>query len=306
MDALLATGPWPIDGGLATHLEFRGHDISGSLWSARILADDPGAIRDAHRDYVDAGARVLVTASYQVSRQGFVAAGRTAEQADAALRRSVDVAREAAADSEVLVAASVGPYGAITHDGGEYRGRYGLTHEQLVEFHAERVAVLVDAGPDLLAIETIPDADEAAALVDVLADHPDIAAWMTFSCGSATCTWAGQSIGDAVAVAAQSPSVRAVGVNCVDPALVAGLLQRIRAAVPLPMVAYPNAGRVWLPETESWSPASGGSGLPPEAVDAWLDAGVALLGGCCMTGPSDIAGIATASSRLRGGISGAG
>ena len=255
---------------------------------------------EAHRDYVAAGARVLVTASYQVSRAGFIAAGRTAAQADAALRRSVTIAKEAAAGSAALVAASVGPYGAITHDGGEYRGRYGLGHAQLVEFHAERIAVLLEAEPDLLAIETIPDADEAAALVEVLAEHPGVEAWLAFSCADAMTTWAGQPIADAVAVAAQSPAIGAIGVNCVDPRFVEGLVHRIRDGADLPVVAYPNAGGTWQPDTESWSPRADGGGLTAAALDRWLDAGVALLGGCCRTGPADIARVAAACARRRG------
>ena len=126
-----------MDGGLATELERRGHDLGDALWSARILADDPGEIRAVHQAYLDAGARVVVTASYQVSREGFVEAGRTSPQADAALRTAVEVAREAVADRDALVAASVGPYGAILHDGSEYRGRYGVSHAKLVDFHGD-------------------------------------------------------------------------------------------------------------------------------------------------------------------------
>lgn len=297
-----------IDGGLATHLEALGRDIGGPLWSARILADDPEAIVLAHGDFIDAGARVVITASYQVSRAGFVAQGRTAAQADAALRRSVEVAREAVqrragGSSGVLVAASVGPYGAITHDGAEYRGGYGLSHSQLVDFHGERIAVLAQVDPDLLAVETIPDADEAAAIAQVLADYRDLPAWVSFSCGDEERTWAGQPIVDAVSAAVQAPSVAAIGVNCVAPHLVTGLLGRIAGMSDLPagmpLVAYPNAGRVWLPDTETWSDpgdpagwAASGSGSGGWPATDWVAAGAQLIGGCCCVEPADIATLA--------------
>jgi homocysteine S-methyltransferase len=293
---------------LATHLEALGADISGPLWSARVLADHPEVLVDAHADFIDAGARVVISASYQVSRGGFVAQGRSAAQADVALRRSVEVAREAvhrrgADASGVLVAASVGPYGAITHDGGEYRGRYGLTHEELVDFHGERIEILAEADPDLLAVETIPDADEAAAIAEVLVDYPDLPAWMTFSCGDERTTWAGQPISEAVRAAVCAPSVTAIGVNCVAPHLVTGLLGRIAGATDLPtgmpLVAYPNAGRVWLPDTETWSDSAAGGGRVESAsgtqgwpVTDWVFAGARLIGGCCCVEPEAVSALA--------------
>lgn len=286
---------------MATHLEALDRDISGPLWSARVLADDPDSIVAAHGDFIDAGAQVVITASYQVSRAGFVAQGRSAKEADAALRRSVELAREAVArraQQRVLVAASVGPYGAITHDGGEYRGRYGLSAQELIDFHGERIAVLAEAAADLLAVETIPDADEAAAIVSVLADYPDLPAWVTFSCGDAERVWAGQPVADAVDVVTAAPSVVAVGVNCVAPHLVSDLLAGIATRTHLPLVAYPNSGRVWLPDTETWTDSptdspdeqvTAGSDWP---VRAWVGAGARLIGGCCCVEPDQIAGLA--------------
>jgi len=280
----------PIDGGLATELEHRGHDLGDALWSARILADQPEEIRAVHESYVDAGARVVVTASYQVSREGFVTAGRTAAQADAALRTSVDVARAATAGRGAFVAASVGPFGAIRHDGSEYTGRYGVSHERLVDFHAERLQVLVEAGPDLLAIETIPDADEVSALVEVLAAFPEVPAWLSLSCRDATSTCAGQPVEEAAAIASESPSILAVGVNCTAPHYVAPLLERLSAGSDLALVAYPNAGRAWDPVT-GWQGEGEESGA--DLVRAWaaID-GVRLIGGCCGVGPDSIARIA--------------
>lgn len=301
---LLESGPWPLDGGLASELAERGRDITGHLWSARLLREDPDAIRAVHEAYLRSGARVVISASYQASRQGFAAVGLDARQADDLLRLSVDLAR-AARDAVAtepgldpgLVAASVGPYGAIGHDGGEYRGRYGLSHAQLVAFHRERIDVLAAAGPDLLAVETIPDADEAAALVDVLADHADLPAWMTFTCGDDARLWAGQPIEEAVAAAAAAPSVRAVGVNCTAPELVTPLLERIAGSgVGLPVVVYPNAGFGWDPSTSTWT-GVGTDVLPDPVVREWVDRGAVLVGGCCGLGPRAVRGIAGALGR---------
>jgi len=298
---LLAAGPAALDGGLASELEARGHDLTGSLWSARLLRDDPSAIRDVHRAYFESGAAVGISASYQASRGGFERAGLGADEADRLLALSVDLVREAreeAAASGVarpmLVAASVGPYGATLHDGSEYRGRYGVPHDRLVDFHVERLRVLLDARPDLLAIETVPDLDEAWALVAALDDvGSDVPAWLSFSCADSATTCAGQPIEDAVAVVASSSRLHAIGVNCTKPEHVGGLLRRIRAAAPeMPVVLYPNAGRVWDGVASVWL-GDGTDVLPEAAVRSWFDDGAALVGGCCGLGPAAIASIAS-------------
>ena len=305
LGGLLALGPAAIDGGLASELEARGHDLTGTLWSARLLRDDPAAIRDVHATYFTAGATVGISASYQASRSGFERNGSTAQEADRLLALSVDlvrqgreIARAAGATHPMLVAASVGPYGATLHDGSEYRGRYGVSHSDLVTFHRERLDVLVAAGPDLLAIETVPDLDEAAAVVEALADYA-VPAWLSFSCGDEATTCAGQPIEDAAALVAAAPTIEAIGINCTKPEHVSGLVARIRSTTPdLPIVVYPNAGRVWDGVASVWL-GDGTDLLPRPAVTAWFDAGVALVGGCCGLGPAAIADVAAAAAARR-------
>ncbi len=190
----------------------------------------------------------------------------------------------------------MGPYGAALADGSEYRGNYGLPYEELVSFHAERLEVLASAEPDLLAVETIPDAFEATAVVEALTAHPDIPAWLTFSCRDSATTCGGDAFEDAVAVAAAASSVRAVGVNCTAPEHIAGLLAAARRVTDLPFVVYPNAGRTWDAGSRSWS-AGGTDVLADEAVLAWADTGAMLVGGCCGLGPAAISAISAALPR---------
>lgn len=301
---LFGTTPVVVDGGLSTQLAVLGEDMSGILWTGRVLLDNPDAVQRAHADFVAAGADVVITASYQVSRWGFEQAGMTADDADAALRASTLAARAAVDGGHgtgAKVAASVGPYGAILHDGSEYRGRYGRTHRELVDFHRERLDVLAATAPDLLAIETIPDVDEAAALVEALADHPELPAWMSFSAMDDSHTCAGQPIEDAVAVALASPSVIAVGINCTDPRHVRGLVERMRAVAVLPIVVYPNAGGEWDASDGLWhgTTADGGAAFPDAVVQAWVAAGATAVGGCCGTDArsiSRVAGVLAASA----------
>ena len=284
--------PLAIDGGMSTELEQQGCILEGTLWTAQALLDDPGLIEAAHEAYVDAGAGVVITASYQISRAGFVEAGLTADDADRALRASIEVARKAVAGTQALVAASVGPYGAILHDGSEYKGNYGKTVDELRAFHAERLAVLLSANPDLLAIETIPDALEAEALVAALADFPSAIAWMSFSIGPDGKLWAGQSLAEAARIAASSPAIAAIGVNCVDPALVSAAIAEIRSVTDLPVVIYANGGGTWNSETGIWENAAADALVAYSAE--WITQGATLIGGCCGTHSGDIRQLAQA------------
>ena len=292
-------GPIVIDGGLATELERRGADLRDDLWSARVLLDDPGAIVDVHRAYVDAGADVLIGASYQASFEGFAARGLDRAAAAALMTKSVDLAREAAfeADRPVLVAASVGPYGAVLADGSEYTGAYGLGDRSaavipLREFHRPRAEVLAAAEPDLLAIETIPSIAELEALADIVPTL-DVPVWISFSCRDGEHLNDGTPFADAVDVAASIPGVTALGVNCTPPAHLPSLLRIAATRTILPLLAYPNRGATWDATSRSWT----GDAVPDgfEALALGLrDAGARLVGGCCGTGPADIRDVATA------------
>ncbi|MFJ7159502.1 homocysteine S-methyltransferase [Streptomyces sp. NPDC101118] len=290
--AELARRPVLLDGGLSNQLADQGCDLSGELWSARVLDEAPDQIEAAHTAYVRAGAEVLITASYQVSHEGFGRRGHTPAQVDRLLRRSVELADRAARTAPpghpVWVAASVGPYGAVLADGSEYRGRYGLTVAELAAFHRPRVTALLAARPDVLALETVPDTDEAEALLRVVAGS-GTPAWLSYTVEGDR-TRAGQPLAEAFALAAEAPEVIAVGVNCCDPHDVAGAV-RLAAACGKPVVAYPNDGSVWDAATRHWhapeTPA-------PWPVPAWRAAGARLIGGCCRVGPTAVAGLATA------------
>lgn len=290
--ARATSAPMAIDGGMSTELEQQGCKLEGELWTAQALLDSPELIESAHRAYVEAGAGVVITASYQISRDGFIEVGLSADDAGRALRASIEVARKAVNGSDTLVAASVGPYGAILHDGSEYKGNYGRTLEDLRDFHAERLEVLIMANPDLLAIETIPDAIEARALVAALENFPDATAWMSFSIGPNGKLWAGQSLAEAAQIAASSPVIAAIGVNCVDPALVSSAIAEIRSVTDLPVVIYANGGGTWNSETGLWEDAAADA-LVAYSAD-WVAQGANLIGGCCGTHAGDIRHLAAA------------
>ena len=287
-----------LDGGLATELEANGHDLSDRLWSARLLLTDPDAIEAAHLAYFRAGAQVATTASYQASIEGFAAAGLDAAAARGLIGLSVELADRARTRyraetgniGPLLVAGSVGPYGAILADGSEYRGDYDPGAAALADFHRPRIEALVEAGADLLAFETIPTIREAEVLVKLL-DEVDVPAWLSYSCRNGVSTSAGEPIETAVAVAT-NPRILAVGINCTAPRHLPALLDAARSATDLPLIAYPNGGERWDAASRRWLADEGGA-YDPAAVALWTLLGATWLGGCCGTGPSDIRALAT-------------
>jgi homocysteine S-methyltransferase len=279
-----------LDGGLATQLEAQGADLSGGLWSARLLRDDPGQIVEAHRRFYAAGAEVAISASYQASFDGLAAAGADPDEAARLLRRSVELAREAAAASDEAggrwVAASVGPYGAALADGSEYHGRYGLSVAALRRWHRPRLDVLREAGADLLAVETVPCLAEVEALLAEL-DGGGTAGWLSLSCADGR-TRAGEDADAAFAMARDVAEVVAVGVNCTSPDEIAPLVERAAAVSGKPVVAYPNSGEGWDAGRQAWA---GGATFDAARVGGWIDAGARLVGGCCRVGPDEIAAL---------------
>jgi homocysteine S-methyltransferase len=281
----IAHGVVVLDGGLATLLEARGHDLSSELWSARLLADDPEAVVAAHAEFFDAGAQVATTASYQASFPGFAALGLDADAAADLMRLSVSLARRARDEHrpEGWVAASVGPYGASLADGSEYRGDYDLDVSGLRAFHRPRLDVLADAGADVLAVETVPCLAEVEALCAEL-DGTGLTAWLSLSADGGR-TRAGEPLEEAWAMAADVAEIVATGVNCCAPDDVTAALTDAHA----PRVAYPNSGQGWDAVRRTWT---GESAFDADAVAGWLDAGVRLVGGCCRVGPVDITAVA--------------
>ncbi|MEU2425662.1 homocysteine S-methyltransferase [Streptomyces sp. NPDC007851] len=290
----LAAGTVVLDGGMSNQLASAGHDLGDGLWSARLLADRPDAVSDAHLAYFRAGADVAITASYQATFEGFGRRGIARDEAARLLALSVELGRDAVRRAReegivrpLWVAASAGPYGAMLADGSEYRGRYGLSVDELEAFHRPRLEVLAGAGPDVFALETVPDADEAAALLRAVRGL-GVPAWLSYSVAAGR-TRAGQPLEEAFALAADVDEVIAVGVNCCAPEDVQRAVEVAARVTGKPVVVYPNSGEVWDPQARAWT---GRSTFGAEQVAGWRAAGARLIGGCCRVGPEGIAGIA--------------
>jgi len=295
---LQSTGVMILDGGLATALEARGFDLNDPLWSAKILIEQPEAIRRIHLDYLDAGADCISTASYQATIDGFEKKGLSEAESVDMLRRSVQLALSARDEfwargdhrpdrHRPLVAASIGPYGAYLADGSEYTGDYDLGEGELLEFHRKRWEILCAAGPDLLACETIPSLHEARALIRLLERTATIPAWFSFTCRDGFHISDGTRIADAIAPLENCNQVLAVGVNCVAARLIPGLIRQLREASDKLIVVYPNSGEAYDATARRWRPGEEAIDIGRECVE-WHRLGARLIGGCCRTGPEEI------------------
>lgn len=299
-----------IDGGLASELENRGHDLNHPLWSAKVLEDDPMSIKQTHLDYYIAGADVAITASYQASTKGFATHLDVDEQKAAELmKRSATLARLAleesygrgvSRDRTLLVAGSVGPYGAYVADGSEYTGDYKLTAAEFKDFHRSRIAALIEAGVDLLAVETMPQFQEIQAVLQLLREEfPGTSAWLSCTLKDASHISDGTHLEDIMRVVHDYPDVIiAFGVNCVPVNVVTDSLHHIRPLTDLPLLCYPNTGLTWDAQTKAWSASSKtGESEIGQKVNEWQDAGARMIGGCCKSSPQDVMAISQALER---------
>ncbi|MBX6361206.1 MAG: homocysteine S-methyltransferase [Acidobacterium ailaaui] len=284
-----------LDGGMATELERRGCNISGPLWSAHVLEDSPETIEAVHLSYLEAGADCILTASYQVSALGY----GDMQKAAVALRRSVELALRAREQycrqslRPVWIGASLGPYGASLHNGAEYHGNYEISHAQLVQFHAERLAVLQDTEADFVAFETVPSLEEASAIIEALRQFPEVRGWVSFTCKDEVHVAHGERLADCAAFLDTVPQVLAVGVNCTHPKYVRSLVHELKRSTQKAIVAYPNSGEVWDAERRCWTGKSNAAEFGRLASE-WAEAGAQTIGGCCRTGPEHIRCVAEA------------
>jgi len=304
-----------LDGGLATELERRGCDLRHHLWSASVLARRPEVIRDAHLAYLRVGVDCVTTAAYQASVPGFLAAGHAPAAAEELYRRSVRLAFEAQREAcrergqrpddrdAPVVAMSIGSYGAYLADGSEYRGGYPVAEDELREFHRDRVALAVDemrqwTDRPLLALETVPSLAEAVMFTELLAEHPDAAAWISFSCAGERASAEGQPLVDCARELGSCDQVIALGANCVAPRH-AGALIGALATGEKPVIAYPNGGGDYDPVLKQWAGGEDRAAGEPDFAQ-WIKRGARGLGGCCRTTPEWIASL-VAYREARGG-----
>jgi methionine synthase I (cobalamin-dependent) len=283
---LAAAGPVVVDGGMGTLLQDKGLDDGGSgeLWNV----DRPEAVRESHRAYAEAGARILTTNTFGGTRPRLDMHGlgsRVHELNEAGAR----LAREVADEYGALVAGDVGPTGELmaplgTMDAAAAQGIF-----------AEQLAGLRDGGIDLVLIETMSDLAEVEAAIaaarEVVPDLPIVA---TLSFDTNLRTMMGVRPADAVTALAAA-GVDVVGANCGrGPVEMAAIAAQMADARPdgLLLIAQSNAG---LPQVvgDHFEYDATPDEMARHAVEL-RDLGIDLIGACCGSTPVHVGAISRA------------
>ncbi|AYK66248.1 homocysteine S-methyltransferase [Bacillus subtilis subsp. subtilis] len=296
-----------LDGAMATELERKGCDLNDSLWSAKILMEEPELIKQVHTDYFAAGADCAITASYQSTFEGFAARGLSEAEARRLIELSVSIAAEARDEfwsleenrlnrPKPIIAASVGPYGAYLADGSEYRGNYAISEDELIEFHRPRMKALIEAGADVLACETIPCLTEAKAIVRLLKEFPETYAWISFSAKDGLHISDGTPAADCASWLDGHRQIAALGINCTPLQHIPSLIEELKQNTSKPIIVYPNSGEQY--ETKTWNGAACAESYGASAR-TWHEKGARLIGGCCRTKPENIQEIAAWARSLK-------
>lgn len=289
-----------IDGALASELQRRGCDLNDSLWSAKVLIEQPDLIRQVHYDYFKAGADCATTASYQASPLGFAKKGISLDESIKLIKKSVELAQQAkeqyltqiGKNKPLFIAGSVGPYGAYLADGSEYTGNYQLSEEEFIEFHQIRIQALIDAKADILACESLPNFAEIKALVKVLKQYPTMTAWFSFTLKDANHLSDGTPLKEVIDYLNNVDQVVSVGINCIALEEVTAALTVLQTLTRKPLIVYPNSGDQYDPTTKQWHKNHQHNCTFKNQLPTWLKLGAKLIGGCCQTTPKDIAEIA--------------
>ncbi|KIV79495.1 hypothetical protein PV11_07055 [Exophiala sideris] len=308
-----------LDGGLGTTLEDE-HNVKFSadtpLWSSHLLVENTSILEAVQRDFANAGADIILTATYQASFHGFRNTkvpkqdGIGTSDAVRYMLSAVKIARQAFNGRPGLVALSLGAYGATMIPSTEYSGDYGsMTEEDLYTFHSERISVFKDSSEwkeiDVVAFETLPRIDEVRVARRVMKAVMDREHWIS-------CVFPnddqklpdGTSIEELVSVMLEGERPPfAIGINCTKIHRVAGIIQRYEEAarklsLELPkLVFYPDgAGRKvydtsvqqWIGDDSDqypWHDQISDIVREVKQRSAWK--GI-IVGGCCKTAPGHL------------------
>lgn len=284
-----------LDGALATELQNRGCDLNDPLWSAKVLIEQPQLITDVHYDYFIAGADCAITASYQATPLGFAKRGLSKQQSIDLIKKSVELAIQAKVNYQqttgnsrpLVIAGSVGPYGAYLADGSEYTGNYHLSEREMTGFHYDRIQALVEAKADILACETMPSFVEIKQLTSIIQQISNVPSWFTFTLKDDQHLSDGTPLKDVIHFLNDIEHVVMIGVNCIALEKVTNALIYLKDLTEKPLIVYPNSGEQYDANTKTWQLSDSQHTLCNQLLE-WQKNDAKLIGGCCRTTPNDI------------------
>ena len=267
-----------LDGATGTELNCRGCDTALPLWSASALLEAPDLLREVHESYVAAGSQIITANTFRTHERN-LAAGGIHGQAAQLTKQAVDIAREAA-QGKALVAGSQAPLEDC------YSPELVPNDATLVREHSKMAGHLLDAGVDMILIETQNTIREAQAAA-IAAKDTGLPFLVSFVCDTNGTLLSAESLQHAVeTILPLNPA--AIMLNCSAAPNMTALIQKLsQHAENLPIGCYANIGLAdpiqgWI-NTDAESPTR-----YAEYALAWLKAGATIIGGCCGTTPEHI------------------
>ena len=306
-----------LDGGFATHLESLGQDINDPLWSAKLLLTNPSIITKAHYDYLKNGSNIIITSSYQASIDGFTSHPHnlTYQQAVDKMSESVILASNAVQQYQnqtseynvIIIAASIGCFGAGLHDGSEYTGYYGENIDEMdlrkyhsVKMHATmKMKNKINNIDLILGCETIPNIMEVKVLTQLLNEYKYYG-WITMAFCNQYQLNSKEYLKEAIDIIIKyniNKYVIGIGFNCTHPKYINDLVKFTKQYLEdkgckndeLLIIVYPNSGEKWDEINKEWIPnttmTDNEYGL---CALEWYKSGANIIGGCCRTTPNTI------------------
>ncbi|ODV88141.1 hypothetical protein CANARDRAFT_5440 [[Candida] arabinofermentans NRRL YB-2248] len=314
--SLLSERPLLLDGATGTELENRGVNVNDKLWSGIAILSNPDEIYKLHLDYLKSGADLLLTSTYQLSKPALIEKGLNPEDL---YEKSIELAHKAQqaylkdTGKQTYIAGSVGPYGAYLANGSEYTGDYeGVTYEQLKQFHSDRMKYLFESSKiDIIAFETIPSLDEVKVLTEMINElnfksNTKKPYYLSLSTNHDVQLADGTSIKKVLEFINDNADEQllAIGSNCCSLLNTTKIVDTLTAEFDhfsnlkkMKIVLYPNSGEVYDGIAKTWSidPLLKSPDLTlalTEKAREWIAIGnVGIIGGCCRTGPKDIASL---------------
>ena len=308
-----------LDGGLGTTLEDE-HGVRFSsktpLWSSHLLVENVVILKTVQGDFADAGADVILTATYQASFHGFKNTkvtnqnGIDEDEARGYMLSAVKIARDAFNGRPGLVALSLGAYGATMVPSTEYSGEYGNMKEQdLYDFHLKRLLCFHDSPEweeiDVIAVETLPRVDEVRAARSIMQQVRDKPYWISCVFPNADERLPdGTDVKELVKTMLEGERPPfAIGINCTKIHKMPGLIERLEESARLQglelprMVVYPDGAgekvydttlQQWIGNDDSQPPWDYQiSKIVSEVQSRGKWKGL-IVGGCCKTAPKHI------------------
>ena len=275
--ALLRNGTVILDGATGSNLRASGMPVG--VCTEQWVLEHPEVLQNLQRAYVEAGSQIVYAPSFSANRLS-LSMYALEDQLAAMNRALVQLSRDAVGD-RAYVAGDMATCGKPVDVEG------GVRYEELIEVYREQAQLLVDAGVDLIGLETMMGMTECSAAIEAIRSVCDLPVMCTLTLDA---VGAAYFDGDAELAAQTLPALGAdaIGVNCGQgPELYVSVFQRMRAHTDLPLIAKPNAG---LPVIQSDGSAVYGMspGKFAREMEKLKKAGAGILGGCCGTTPEHI------------------